>query len=280
MRSWPPDPEKAGEGGFALLIVLWTLVLIALVVSHLAASARTEARIAANLRSNAMAEAEADGAVYEAVFHLIDQSDRHWEADGAEHHIDHSGQSVSIRIVPLDGRINPNLATTIWISALLRETGTEPSRADAVAQAIVDWRTPADDQHPIEARSVAYRAAGMAQGPPGEPFETLDELGQVLGVTKATLAAIKPHMTVFTKSALDVHRADPVVARVHQRLVAEGLEQPDTEANPAPPASETVAIEVQAAAEGARFTRYAVVLVEPGLAEGYSVLYWDRHSPE
>ena len=41
---------ERSSAGFALLIVLWTLVLIAFLVLHLTASGRTEIRIASNLR--------------------------------------------------------------------------------------------------------------------------------------------------------------------------------------------------------------------------------------
>ena len=47
--------------GFALIIVQWTLVLIAFIVTHLTATGRTEIRIATNIVANAVAQAAADG---------------------------------------------------------------------------------------------------------------------------------------------------------------------------------------------------------------------------
>src|SRR5277367_4288128 len=79
----PPHAQR----GFALLIVLWTLVLLVLLVTQLTAAGRTETRIAANLRSGAAAEAAAEGAVYEALFHLLDSSAGHWNVDGAIHQV-------------------------------------------------------------------------------------------------------------------------------------------------------------------------------------------------
>src|SRR5579864_1744427 len=58
------------ERGFALLVVLWTLVLIAFLIARLTAASTTETRVAANLAANAAAEAAADGAIYQAVFQL------------------------------------------------------------------------------------------------------------------------------------------------------------------------------------------------------------------
>ena len=50
------------SGGFALLIVLWTLVLIAFIVARMTASGRTEIRIAGNLVADAVTAAAGDGA--------------------------------------------------------------------------------------------------------------------------------------------------------------------------------------------------------------------------
>jgi len=59
------------ESGFALLIVLWTLVPIALLFVMLTAAARSDAQLTANLRSAAELEATADGAIYSALFDLL-----------------------------------------------------------------------------------------------------------------------------------------------------------------------------------------------------------------
>ncbi len=65
------------------MIVLWTLVLIGFIVVHLTASGRTEIRIASNLAANSIAEAAADGAIFEAIFNLSDpRPDLRWPVDG------------------------------------------------------------------------------------------------------------------------------------------------------------------------------------------------------
>src|SRR5579863_87167 len=78
-----PAARTGRNRGFALLIVLWTLVLIAFIVGNLTARGRTEIRIASNLASNAAAQAAADGGVYQAIYNLSDpQPDRRWPLDG------------------------------------------------------------------------------------------------------------------------------------------------------------------------------------------------------
>lgn len=67
--------------GFALLIVLWALVLAALIAAQVTALGRRETLIAANLRTADVAAAAADGAVEEAVFRLM-RHEAGWDPDG------------------------------------------------------------------------------------------------------------------------------------------------------------------------------------------------------
>jgi len=79
MRSLP---GTARQRGFALLIVLWSMALLALIGTRITAAGHVEAQLATNLRANAIAEAAADGAVFEALFHFMDGSAGHWPAAG------------------------------------------------------------------------------------------------------------------------------------------------------------------------------------------------------
>src|SRR5436853_139127 len=79
-----PRPSR----GFALLVVLWVLVLVAFLVAQVTAAGRTELRIARNLYANAAAEAALDGAIHETIFHLSDPTpELRWAMDGGEHEL-------------------------------------------------------------------------------------------------------------------------------------------------------------------------------------------------
>src|ERR1700693_901243 len=112
--------RQGGEPGFALLIVLWTLALVALLVSHVLADSRTELKLTANLQMNAAAEAVADGAVYEATFRLMAGQRA---ADGAPRRLLFGTGIVELRIVDLAGRINPNRVSLAVMRQLLVEVG-------------------------------------------------------------------------------------------------------------------------------------------------------------
>src|SRR5437879_3366605 len=98
--------------GFAVIIVLWAFVLIAVIVIHLTATGRTELRIAGNLAANAAAQAAADAAIYQAIFNLLGpRADERWPLDSTTHELQIGDSSVTLRLEDEAARINPNLAS-------------------------------------------------------------------------------------------------------------------------------------------------------------------------
>jgi general secretion pathway protein K len=200
------------SGGFALIIVLWTLVIIAFIVAHLTASGRTEIRIAGNLVANAVAQAAADGAISAAIFNLSDpRPERRWPVDGNTRQLVIGESQVSVRLEDEAWWINPNTASLDIIEALLRAIGSDPQSARGLAIAIGEWVGSAPAPRPVNVTLADYRAAGLDYGPPGAPLETFDELGRVLGMTPAILATIRPHLTLYGPPQPSAASADPIV---------------------------------------------------------------------
>jgi general secretion pathway protein K len=262
------------SGGFALLVVLWTLVLIAFIVAHLTASGRTEIRIAGNLVADAVAQAADDGAIFAAIFNQLDPNpDQRWPLNGQAREVTIGNRRVMVQLEDEAGRINPSTASAALLEALLRTTGSDAESARRLAAAIGEWVGSAAVARPHDAVLADYQAAGLDYGPPGEPFETLDELGRVIGMTPAVLAEIRPHLTLFGPPAPNPANADPVVAAA----LAESAQtaQAPLPANQPPPDLLTVRITATAVGPGtARVTRRAVVRVGASLPGGYAVLAW------
>jgi general secretion pathway protein K len=253
------------ERGFALLIVLWALVLLTLVFTQLVSAGRGEAELTANLRAGATAEAAADAGVYQAIFHLHDPSPARWAADGAAHVMRLPGASVSVSIVDLAGRINPNTASAALLAALMSELGADRTTADTMAEAIVDWRVP-DAQGRFG--PVRYIAAGLPYGPARSGFQSLDEVGLVLGMSPAMLALLAPHLSLASPDNPDPRFADPVVLRAMRDIKL------DTTPTAKPGGPRNVMITAAAAEpSGARFVRRATVRL--GSARPFAFLSWD-----
>ena len=260
------DQRRRSEG-FALLIVLWTLVLIAFIVVHLTATGRGETQIAGNLVANAVAQAAADGAIAEAIFKFTDpRPELRWSRDGTWHEISIGNSRVAVRLADEVARINPNRASPALLEALLVVTGSDEGSANQLADAIGEW-TGTVQNMPAAELMAEYRAAGRDYGPPGEPLRSLDELRHVLGMTPAVFAAIRPHLTLFGPAVPDLAHADPVVATALERF-SHGAVPAGAIAGPR-------LARITAVARGpgkARVSRAAVVTTGLGLPGGYLIL--------
>jgi general secretion pathway protein K len=257
-----------------LIVVLWTLVLIAFIVAHVTASGRTEIRIANNLTANAVALAAVDGAIYEAIFNLSDpRPDQRWPVDGNPRELLIGHTQVTLRLEDEAWWINPNSAAPALVEALLRVSGSDAESARRLANAINEWVGSAPAPRLANAVLAEYQAAGLDYGPPAAPIETLDELGRVIGMTPAVLAAIRPHLTLFGPPEPNPASADPVVAAA----LAEVSPPSQTPNPPNQPSFDLLTVRIEASAVGpgtARVSKTAIARVGAMLPGGYSVLAW------
>jgi len=266
------SPARSDKG-FIILIVLWWLVVLVFLATGITAATRTATMISSNIRASAVAEAQADGAVNEAIFQVLAQ---HWKADDLVHFIRGPQAVTEVRIDDEGGRIDPNVAPVVLIQALLRACGAMPNTAAKLASAISEWKSVdmLQSANPVEASQ--YRAAGRGYVPPNARFLSVDELGLVLGMTSELLACLEPHVSVYSLSVPSQTTADPVVRQ--------GLTEayPDDTAQPVAATVHQIAvIRVTATAQeagGSRFRRIAVVRVapaEPDDAFVYKILSWE-----
>ena len=250
------------DRGFALLIVLWAMVLLALLVAGIMGTGRTEAKLAGNLEVNARLQAAADGAVYGVIFQEMTKGN-------APKEIVHSATRVLVEDEA--GKINPNAASPQLLRALLRHVGVDDGVATSLAAAIIDWRDDGPTPSPGGAKAPQYIAAGRQYGPPQELFQSIGELANVLGMTPAILDRLTPHLSIYNTVEPQLAVADPVVGAA-LRDVAEGQ---DTGAS-APSDSHVFSITATVSGPGgARAIRHADVRVATDDHDpGYSILTW------
>lgn len=267
-------PAARREHGFALLLVLWTMVLLALLVTRITASGRTEAQVASNLRGSAVAEAAADAGVNATLFHLLAFGSRRW-APAGRYLVRVPGAAVDVDVENLAGRVNLNTASPDLLRALLDVLGVQPAAAASLAGAVLDWRTPSQRPHPGGAKAPQYLAAGRGYGPPGAPFRDIDELGDVLGMTPGLLGSLRSHVTVWGEAGPDPRFSDPVVLAALREL---GRGAP----MPGGTGSDVLVVAITAAASGpagSRFVRHAVVEIAPvPHGKPWRVLAWSSSS--
>jgi general secretion pathway protein K len=267
-----PRGSPRDERGFVLLVVLWTVAILALLLSGLAAASRVDIRLSENRRGEATARAAADAVLSETI---LEQLRSGTIVPGPRRF---GAARVDIDVRNLSGRINPNLASVDLLKAFLVALGVNQQEAESLAAAIVDWRSSGPDPSPHGAKTPQYLAAGLTYSPPGRPFESVAEVGDVLGMTQTLLAAMRPYLTIWTTAEPIAAFADP--------LVIEALR--GSGASPAVAAAANVreaqVMEIigEVSMNGApRVTRRAVVRIGyTADGRGWRVLKWDDNRTE
>jgi len=197
---------RSRSRGFALVIVLWSVVLLALLGARLTGTAREQLRIASGMRDHARAEAAADGAMRQAMFLLLGGGRPGGGATPLRVQID----GVAAEIVTEDeaGKINPNTASKDVMRGLFIAVGVDPPRAARLAGQVADWRIrniesllggPKIDQY--RDRGLPYRSADRA-------FASLDELALLADMTPEIFTRVRPWLSVYHEGGV----TDPTAA--------------------------------------------------------------------
>jgi general secretion pathway protein K len=199
-RARPPSDER----GFALVVVLWLAGLLAVLTASFALTVGTRLRVAGNVAESARAEALADAGASLAVLDLVDAHrtpdyQRRFPADGRPVPCSIDGEgALSVSVTDEAAKIDLNTAGVPLLQALMVGLGEAPDRASQIADAIFDYRDADDTKRPNGAESAEYRAAGLGWLPKNAPFQSVEELAQVPGMTPQLLTRMQPWLGVHT----------------------------------------------------------------------------------
>ena len=268
-----PGRARARQRGFALLIVMWSLGLLALLGTQLTGTGRSEVRVATNLRGNAMAQAAADGAVQVAVLRMLQGS---WAATSATHELHLGNMRVLARSEDQSTKINPNATTAPVLQALLNNLGVDQASAALLATAIIDWRTGKADSLFGGTKVARYQAAGLGYAPTNRPFESTEQVALVLGMTTPVFARLRPYLSVYQEG--DVSGPGGEDAAANARVEAGTVRQGGVGLGYVSRNTVTQITTEAWTQEGARFRRRAVVRLKasPRPDEApYQILTWE-----
>jgi general secretion pathway protein K len=245
--------------GFALLIVLWTLGLLALLGTRLTATARVQLRLATEARDQAVAQAAADGGIRQAMF-----------VAAAGGQVGSPGRPLRIRVGAAvvdivgdseSGKINPNTVSRDVLRGLMVALGVDQPHANRLAGEIADWRV----TNPVSVlggqKIDQYRDRGLPYRPGDHAFYSVDELGLVADMTPEILDRLRPWLSVYHEGDLnDLAGGTPAA-------IAAGDASSTPGAAGSGFASQNVIVHVTATAVvpgGGRFVRSAVLRVRTG----------------
>ncbi len=272
---------RHAERGIALASVLWTVAALSLIAAAMLSSSMNAARISRNSWSQLQVQTAADEAIQRAILSLFDPSG-HAPFDGATRQIAVDGATVGISVQDEMGRIDINYAGHSLLRDLFKSAGAEDP--DALADRVVDWRSPKGTRSLNGASSADYGHAGYAYRPRGAPFQSVDELALVMGVTPDIFARVAPGLTVYSHSPNFDMRVAPkqVLMAISGMSADDAARQIAVRDAPASGASsplaalpgQSYAITAEASQGRMRAMRQAVVLLSGNPAHPYWVLDW------
>ncbi len=188
------------ERGIVLVIVLWIIALLSMMAASFAYFIRIETTVATRGSEQAQGRALAEAGVHYALMQLLSPTAaEEWPVDGSEREVEWGQGKVLVKVAKASGMIDLNKAKRELLEGLLAAGGVESDALDSLLDAIEDWRDPNDETQLNGAEREDYLAAGYSLGPKNAPFESVEELLQVMGMTPAIYERIASRLTVFSQ---------------------------------------------------------------------------------
>jgi general secretion pathway protein K len=191
----------AGQRGFALVMVLWAAMILALIAASITTTGRTETQLTHTRYAMAQNDAMADAAINIAILRLLDPSPAaHPPVDASPFLVAFVGHAIAVSVQDESGKIDINMAQEGLLRRLLTTVGIDPLAAQALVDKILDWREAATGRRLNGAKAEDYRDAGFAYGPRNGPFESVEELQLVMGMNAQLYERIAPSLTVYSQT--------------------------------------------------------------------------------
>jgi general secretion pathway protein K len=221
------------EKGFALAVVLWLVALLSMMALSLAAMQRTETTAAANLLEGARARAAAQAGVQLAILDLMRAPAlRQLTLDGEPYESRYGEAVVRISAVDEAGKVDLNFAPGPLLDELLRAAGVEEEiERFQLVDAILDWRDTDELKRIHGAERDEYQAAGLSYTPRNAPFQSIEELALVLGMSAPLYQRIAGSITIFT-GASGINTAAGAINRLAIKTGMDDEQEPSAETMP------------------------------------------------
>lgn len=190
-----PAARSRRQRGIALVVVLWVSLLLAAMAGAFVLDTRTDVKIGWNMVETAKARALADGGI-DLALDALTRPETGFRPDGGVRAVAVPGGELRVAAAAEIGKIDLNRAPAELLQAILAGVGVAPEEAARLVDTIEDWRDTDDLRRLNGAEDADYAAAGLGYGAKDAPFEQVDELRQVLGMTGAVYRALRPLVTV------------------------------------------------------------------------------------
>ena len=186
LRTRASAPQTRGS---ALLAVLWLSAALAAIAFAASALVRSETGRAGGSADGLRTYYLASGSVERGIQWMLwgwsgntqqnpDGTPRFWRPNTPRMIMHYPSGDAVVELIPETAKLNINTATPDELVRVITAVAGDPGRATAIAQAIIDWRSPGSGQ---------LNSFNLSLGPTFQPrhasFEEIEELLMVQGVT-------------------------------------------------------------------------------------------------
>jgi general secretion pathway protein K len=200
-----------------LLVVIWGLGVISLLIVSAMSSGKLRLQMAFNIAIATRTQLIAEGAINAAILSLMIGRDAEGSTqavrpshDGEPRYCKLGGAVVALSIEDEGGKIDINGASAKLLQTVLMGFGLDMRHADVVANAIVMFRSPPEND--LSTRMRAADGSKKPYPPKRAPFQTIYELDQVEGIEGPLFLTLAPFLTVHSQSSgVDAGAAPPAL---------------------------------------------------------------------
>lgn len=205
------------QKGIALMMVIWVLAILMVIVFSFSFMARTETLSTLSFKNSVekkfLAEAGIERAIMEIYYRslykdqtIILEGTEVWKTDGTPYKNQLGEGYYTISIVNESGKIDINKASDLLLRNFFVNYGLTADQADSLVDCIMDWKDRDDLYRLNGAESDYYMSLPKPYRAKDAPFDTLEELILVKGMTYDILygnqekKGIIDFLTVYSKT--------------------------------------------------------------------------------
>lgn len=185
------------QNGVALIMVLWLSMLMMTLMAGLLYAMRTENGMIDHARRTVQARAVADAAAHQAVLQLLlPVKERTLHTGGLPMTWEFEGSRAEIRAVGENGLIDINYASRALLAQVFKQAGAGQQDTGKWLDVLEDFRDVDDLRRLNGAEDADYERAGLPFGAKDAPFERIEELQQLLGMSQPLYDRLLQYLTV------------------------------------------------------------------------------------
>jgi len=262
------------DQGFVLVVVIWLSGLLSAFAISVTVSVRSHALYARNAMTEVRAKGIADGLVQLTALQIANAEDAPFPDGRWLACIWPDGAQAWVAVQEQSGLVDLNTASPRLLAALFEGLGLPPAEAEEMVSAMRDFRDADSISDFGRDEPVVY--PGRDFGPKNAPFEAVEELDQLPGMTPALFAELRSLTTIHTQQTGLYFGTAP--ERLLQVL---GLSRTSVAGLPfsSPRSSNVSSIRVAAQInDSTRFVRHATIERTDQPLRPFVILNWDGGS--